>query len=99
MLMVALCQVAKSKVLLEVTVPDATGGAEWTLSQDGPAITPEQLSWIHAPFTTTRHARLGLGLAFTYRVMVLLGGAVKAEERSEGGTRVTLIFPPGSSKH
>lgn len=97
MLMMSLCPAARSKVFLRVqALPD--GAAEWSFAHDGPAPTAEQLSWLTTPFNTTRHARLGLGLAFTRRVLELQGGRMTTEETAEGGFQLVLNLPPEPAK-
>ncbi|MGH7174451.1 MAG: ATP-binding protein, partial [Gemmataceae bacterium] len=98
MLMLSLCQAARSKVLLRVHASSPDGAAEWSFTHDGPAATFEQLSWLTRPFFTTRHARFGLGLAFTRRVLELQGGRITAGETSDGGLRIVLILPPGPTE-
>jgi signal transduction histidine kinase len=45
------------------------------------------------PFVTGRPDGVGLGLSLTHRIVTLHGGTVDLEDRSDGGTRVTLSFP------
>lgn len=99
MLMLALGQVARSKILIQVGQQPANGMAEWSFTHDGPAATAEQLSWLTTPFRTTRNARLGLGLAFARRVAELHGGGVGAAAAAEGGFRVVLTLPSGSGQN
>lgn len=98
LLMMALCPAARSKVLLRVHASARDRTAEWSFTHDGPAATVEQLSWLTAPFSTTRHARFGLGLAFTGRVLDLHGGRITTREAAEGGLQIVLILPPGPTK-
>jgi len=95
MLMLSLCSAARSKIMLRVQASSPEGAAEWSFTHDGPAASAEQLSWMKTPFNTTRHARLGLGLAFTRRVLELQGGRMTATESAEGGLQVVLSLPPG----
>ena len=94
MLLMALCPAARSKVQMRVSRPPS-GSVEWSFTHDGPTATPEQLSWLTTPFSTTRNARFGLGLAFARRVVELQGGHVTAAEAAEGGFQVMLMLPPG----
>ncbi|HTU88596.1 MAG TPA: ATP-binding protein, partial [Gemmataceae bacterium] len=98
LLMMSLCQSARSKVLMRVSRQESNGNAEWSFIHDGPAATPEQLSWLTAPFSTTRNARFGLGLAFARRVIELQGGSVATEGENEGGFQIVLTLPSGSAK-
>ena len=98
MLMISLCQAARSKVVLRVQASSPDGAAEWRFTHDGPAATDEQLSWLTAPFNTTRHARFGLGLAFTRRVLEIQGGRVTAGKTPEGGLQIVLLLSPGPTR-
>jgi two-component system sensor histidine kinase HydH len=99
MLMLALCQAARSKILMRVGQQPAKGMAEWSFTYDGPTATAEQLSWLTAPFSTTRNARFGLGLAFAHRVAELHGGGVSTAEAAEGGFQVVLTLPSQSGQN
>jgi K+-sensing histidine kinase KdpD len=96
MLMMCLCQAARSKVQIRVSPQPSQGTVEWSFTHDGPAASAEQLSWLSAPFSTTRNARFGLGLAFARRVVELLGGQVCTVELPEGGFQVVLMLPAES---
>jgi signal transduction histidine kinase len=98
MLILSLCQAARSRVWVRVHSPSPHDAVEWSFSHDGPAATAEQLSWLTAPFSTTRHARFGLGLAFARRILDLQGGRITAGETPEGRFQVVLTLPPGPPK-
>jgi signal transduction histidine kinase len=95
LLMMSLCQAARGKVVVQTRVQRDNGSAEWSFRHDGVAANAEQLSWLNAPFNTTRHARFGLGLAFARRVIELHGGRIVTGENPEGGFHVDLIWPLG----
>jgi two-component system sensor histidine kinase CreC len=95
LLMSALCQAARSKILLRVAPTELDGGAEWRFHHDGPPANDEQLRWLAEPFGTTRHARFGLGLALARRVVELHGGRVEVGAADDGGFQLGMILPPG----
>lgn len=97
LLMMSLGQAASSKILIRVARGEADGSAEWSFTHDGPPANEEQLRWLNAPFSTTRHARFGLGLSFARRVIELHGGRITADETSENTFRVAMLLPPGPS--
>jgi signal transduction histidine kinase len=77
-------------------------GQEWLIvrvSDTGIGMTPEQLSWVAAPFwqadlsTTRRHSGAGLGLALTQRLCALMGGGLLAESEPGLGTVFTVRLP------
>lgn len=98
MLMLSLCQAARSKILIRVSRQSSKGAAEWSFTHDGPVANAEQLSWLKTPFATTRNARFGLGLAFARRVIELQGGSITASATAEGGFQVVLALPPASAQ-
>ncbi|MGF1754075.1 histidine kinase sensor domain-containing protein [Vibrio makurazakiensis] len=69
------------------------------IEDNGAGIPEEQLERIFDPFTRLESARdkqsggYGLGLAIVKEAMLMMKGQVRAENRSEGGLRVTLLFP------
>jgi signal transduction histidine kinase len=95
LLMISLCQAARSKVIVRTLARPENGTVEWSFRHDGVAANAEQLSWLNAPFSTTRHARFGLGLAFARRVIELHGGRIETGENPEGGFHIDLVWPLG----
>ncbi|MDF4795103.1 ATP-binding protein, partial [Vibrio parahaemolyticus] len=69
-----------------------------SVSDDGPGIPENKLSDIFNPFTrldASRDKKLGgygLGLAIVKESMRMMGGSVNAENRSQGGLTVSLVF-------
>jgi signal transduction histidine kinase len=98
LLMLSLCQAARNTVEIHGDLPGSNGTVEWRFRSDGPPANAEQLSWLDVPFSTTRHARSGLGLALARRIIELQGGRVTVGEGPRGGFQVTLTLPPGPSK-
>ncbi len=93
LLMLALCQSARSQILTCVACREPKGEAVWSFSHDGPDADPEQLRWLNEPFGTTREARFGLGLALARRVVELHGGRIEVGASDDGGFRIALILP------
>jgi signal transduction histidine kinase len=92
----AACHSAQKEVVLRAAPvrPDRSPGlVEWVIEDDGPGATPEQLSWLDRPFTTTQHALFGLGLALARRVAEAGGGSAEAGDRPGGGVRVRIVLP------
>ncbi|TAF80607.1 MAG: sensor histidine kinase [Curvibacter sp.] len=59
----------------------------------GPGFTPEVLSHIGVPYQSTKgRPGGGLGLFLSMNVARTLGGSVSAENRAEGGARVTITL-------
>lgn len=93
---------ATSSLTVETTVP-SSGGAEVTVTDDGPGIAEEDLGQIfdRLYLADRRPARgpggSGLGLAIVRELVVAMGGTVHAESpaRTDGtGARFVVRFPP-----
>jgi signal transduction histidine kinase len=93
LLLLAACQAAQKEVKVRVTAHAGAGEGEWSIADDGPGASEEQLSWLTAPFSTTHHAQGGLGLALAARQAALLGGRVQAANGPGGGFRVSVFLP------
>lgn len=93
LLLTSLCPAARNKVEVRGYPPNEGGLVRWLFRHDGPPANAEQLSWLHAPFSTTRHARFGLGLAFAGRITELHGGRITAGECPQGGFQIALDLP------
>jgi signal transduction histidine kinase len=94
LLLLSLCQLAQGQVRVRVT-PSA-GAVEWAFASDGFGATEEQLGWLTRPFSSTRHAQLGVALALARRVLELHGGRALAENPAAGGCSVRLVLPCAS---
>lgn len=63
----------------------------------GTGIVPEAAGHIFEPFFTTKAKGAGLGLAVTKRLVEEHGGTITAENRPEGGARITIELPAGTA--
>jgi len=70
-----------------------SGQIELVIEDRGPGLPEDVRQRLFQPFVTGRPNGVGLGLSLTHRIVTLHGGTVDLEDRSEGGTRVTLSFP------
>ncbi|WP_336366166.1 sensor histidine kinase [Marinobacter sp. C2H3] len=75
-------------------------GAEWvtlTLDDEGPGVPEEALAHLFEPFYRGDAARggqgWGLGLAIARNILAVHDGHIRAENRPEGGLRVTVTLP------
>ncbi len=75
------------------------GSVTITVDDQGEGVPPKALNKLFEPFARVAEARdrlsggYGLGLAITGKVMQAHAGQVTAENRQQGGLRVTLILP------
>jgi signal transduction histidine kinase len=89
-LMANACEAARSRVTWKTSAEGGT--VSWTVTDDGPGVTAEQLERMFTPFVTTRVGHANLGLALAQKIAVLHGGNITAEEIPGGGLQVTVVF-------
>jgi len=79
---------------------DEAGGAVLIVEDDGPGIPEHVLARLFEPFFTTKPTGkgTGLGLSISYDIVKRMGGDITAENRSEGGARFRIVFPPASGE-
>ncbi len=78
---------------LDVEARLEVGAIAVVFSDSGPGLTAEAARRMFEPYFTTKPEGTGLGMAITYRILVEHGGSISAENRSEGGARVTIHLP------
>jgi two-component system phosphate regulon sensor histidine kinase PhoR len=87
------------RTTIGVRVSQANGNMALSVSDEGPGIPDEELSRVFERFYRVDKSRArdpggtGLGLAIVRHLVELHGGTVRAENRPEGGTRVTITLP------
>ncbi|MCL2624022.1 MAG: ATP-binding protein [Planctomycetaceae bacterium] len=69
-------------------------GVRVTIDDNGPGIPPEHLPLIFSPYFSGRQAGrgLGFGLCKAWRLLGLMGGTIKAENRTPNGARFTVTL-------
>ena len=77
-------------VLAEVDGRDAV---RLRVVDTGPGVPEDIAAKIFVPFFTTRRDGTGVGLAFSRRVMVAHGGAIRLNRPAQGGAEFVLVFP------
>ncbi len=97
LLLQSACQAAQRQVVVRVAAlggePPGPAEVECSVHHDGPGATEEQLSWLEQPFSTSRHAQFGLGLALARHIAHLHGGRAFGENLPEGGFRARIVLP------
>ncbi|NJD17685.1 MAG: PAS domain S-box protein, partial [Gemmatimonadetes bacterium] len=63
------------------------------VEDNGPGIPNEALPRVFEPFFSTKPMGTGLGLATSHGIVGQAGGAIRAENRKEGGARFTVWLP------
>lgn len=84
------CAAARERVTVKAVADQASGRAEWTVTDDGPGVAPELLSRLFIPFFTTRQGHAGLGLALAQKIIHLNKGQISAANLPESGFRVKV---------
>jgi signal transduction histidine kinase len=69
------------------------GFVELVLTDDGPGITPTDLSRIFDPFYSTKEEGTGLGLPLTQQIIVEHGGSIACASEPGRGTTFTIRIP------
>jgi signal transduction histidine kinase len=84
---------------VDITVEKAAGNVVLTVSDDGPGVPAEDLSKIFLRFWRGEKSRsrasggAGLGLAIARQLVEAQGGEIHAENRAEGGLKISIQFP------
>lgn len=88
---------APAKSRIRVTIrPEGDGGTRWlalVIEDDGNGFRPDDLPHVFEPFYSKRRGGTGLGLSIVERLVDQHHGRVRAENRPEGGARVTVQLP------
>jgi len=63
------------------------------VEDDGAGFAPEFIDQVFEPYVTSKKKGTGLGLAIVKRIVGEHGGSISADNRSEGGARLTVLLP------
>ena len=86
---------AASRIMISLAQVDP-GGQAWCRIQvedEGTGFRAEDIPHVFEPFYSKRRGGTGLGLSIVERLVGQHGGHVSAENRAEGGARVTVLLP------
>jgi nitrogen fixation/metabolism regulation signal transduction histidine kinase len=78
---------------LSVATRVENGYAVVRVCDRGPGFEGEAASRVFEPYFTTKAGGTGLGMAISYRIVAEHGGEIIADNRSEGGARITVRLP------
>ena len=67
-----------------------THGLVWTVTDDGPAVSPEELPRLFEPFGHNRPANLGLDFGLVAKLVQMHGGSIGGTNRPEGGLAIQV---------
>jgi len=89
---------AGEQAVVALSVSNANGWVQLVVEDNGAGIPEQHIKQIFDPFTRLEAARdkqsggYGLGLAIVKEAMTVMKGHVRAENRPEGGLRISLLF-------
>jgi nitrogen fixation/metabolism regulation signal transduction histidine kinase len=72
---------------------DGQRSIEICVEDDGPGFPEHALEQIFEPYVTTKPKGTGLGLAIVKKIAEEHGGRIEAENRPDGGARVSVLLP------
>jgi len=84
---------ANGRVEVMLSTDDGTREVRLEIRDHGPGLGDQDPSDLFLPFKTTKVKGSGLGLAISKRVVERLGGRIRLENASGGGTRCSLRIP------
>ena len=84
----------------EVTITTRPAGAmvEIEVADTGPGIAPEDMESLFSEFMTTKSEGMGLGLPISRTIVEAHGGAIRAENRPQGGAAFVFTLPRARGK-
>ena len=84
-----------SRPVIKISASDEASELEVRISDNGPGISPENLSRIFDPFFTTKvpGEGTGLGLALCYRIVIAHGGTINVSSAPHQGVEFVLRLP------
>ena len=80
--------------LIKLACEYCLAGVRVTIEDNGPGIPPEHLPLLFSPYFSGRQAGrgLGFGLCKAWRLLGLMGGSIKAENRMPNGARFVVTL-------
>ena len=78
---------------IEITVGEADGFAQVSVSDSGPGLPDEVRARLFEPFFSRKEGGTGLGLAVSKGIVEAHGGTLEAESPPQGGARFSLRLP------
>jgi heavy metal sensor kinase len=93
------CKYSEAGTAIRITCDRTDGKVKLAVEDSGPGIAPEDLPHLFEPFYRSAEARrrgvagVGLGLAVANRIAGALAGALRAENRTGGGSRFAMELP------
>jgi signal transduction histidine kinase len=92
------CEAARSQVTFATNADPLSGNVNWSISDDGPGISPERIPQLFRPFCSARPGHVGLGLALAQKLVLLHGGRINVVNLPQGGCRSEVWIPADTAK-
>ncbi len=87
----------KGKIQLTVTKHSKPSSVEICIADQGPGVAEQNLQLVFQPFFRSHDSQnqngTGLGLTIAHRAIEIHGGNIIAENRPEGGLKITITLP------
>jgi PAS domain S-box-containing protein len=78
---------------VRITTRPAGSMVEIEVADSGPGIAPQDMESLFSEFMTTKSEGMGLGLPISRTIVEAHGGAIRAENRPEGGAAFVFTLP------
>jgi signal transduction histidine kinase len=93
LLLAQACEAACHQVWFRTRIGAAHGEVEWTVTDDRPSVTTEELAEVLTPFEAVRHGSSGIRLALARRLVLVHGGRIAAEKCPGGEFCIRVWLP------
>jgi signal transduction histidine kinase len=87
------CGRAGNRVTVRSDPGPSAGEAQWTITDDGPPVRPEEWNQVQGAFAVLKEGHLQLGLAPASKIVLMHGGRINGTTLPGGGQQLTIVLP------